>query len=1069
MSRFANIIWRVNSANSPIAKSASVKLVMLIYFTSGVCSLIDEVVWVRLLKLTLGNTVYASSIVVSTFMGGLALGALIMSRYCDRVKKPLQLYALLETLITISALSLPFLLRVADNAYIWFYQGFHPGKSVLLIVQISISALILLVPSMLMGSTLPLLGRFVTALEDETGHLVGKLYAFNTLGAAAGCFMAGFVFIRAFGVMGTLYTAAALNLMVAMGGWLLSRNSEINTKALHAETVEKSPESTEVLGVKTADSGFYILVAAFFMSGLISIGYELLWMRSIVHQLQGYTYVFSAVLTVYLLGNVIGAGIGSGLVKSLKRPNVGFAVTLFLLGVCGIFYLPYMIYWTFKIQPAVNYGLELFKSLVPLHPEIFKPFAQCFTLFIIPSIIMGIGFPIALQAWANHMHKVGRTTGTAYGANTIGAVVGGIITGFVLIPLFGLQLSITILGLFGVWIAAFVYIGFAGKGRISPRLVPIMLAVVLSITAMKIPTGLFGIVVASNPKLPENLLLISLEEDVTTTISLYRHLEEDALYLYTSGSRVAGDTFFWRSDQKLLGHFGIMLNKNAKNVLSVGFGSGESMSCMSRHNLERADCVEIAPEMVRFSLKHLNHINLGEQLKDEVNIIYMDAKNYIHLTDIQYDSIVNDSIHPQEFAENASLYTKEYFESARDNISEDGLFISWIPTHNVEANSTMNSIFGTMMEVFPYVTVWYITPSPAQYFLLVGSKNEQYFSPAHMEQELSKEEVGDSLSLININNSMDIMSCYIGDKGDLEKYVTSYTLNSDYHPFIEFSPDRTSASAAAYMSFIENVRSKSVYNHIDWSGMSEVQQSKWKKDFERLYDASTYLCLSNTTTSDIERLKIAMQGLQILPDNPGLLSVAKRAEKNLYETELSLMLNKGNRGSLQRAQKILELHPESIYALMIESAVTQAHGDTEKALDIARDAVAKGPGLSDSHLNLADILFQAGQYGQAVEEYKASLAIKPAQHRAQEILARLLIMDPMSDFYDPVGAVIAAKLSCELTGYKLPDYLDVLSRAYSKAGRPEDARKITDKAIKTMLSIGDRKSAKRLRKILKNL
>jgi tetratricopeptide (TPR) repeat protein len=379
----------------------------------------------------------------------------------------------------------------------------------------------------------------------------------------------------------------------------------------------------------------------------------------------------------------------------------------------------------------------------------------------------------------------------------------------------------------------------------------------------------------------------------------------------------------------------------------------------------------------------------------------------------------------------------------------------------------MNSIFGTMMEVFPYVTVWFMTPSPAQYFLLVGSKNEQYFSPAHMERELSKEGVGDSLSLININNSMDIMSCYIGDKADLAKYITSYTTNSDYHPFIEFSPDRTSAGTAAYNSFIETVRNKSVYRHIDWSGMSEDQQNKWKADFERLYDASTYLFLTNGVINNIDLLKTAMRGLQILPDNPGLLSVVNKAEKNLYETGLTLILNGDPRGCLWVAQEILEVNPESIYALMTESLAIQAKGDTEKALDIARMAVAKEPELSDAHLNLADLLFQAGKYAQAIGEYKSTLAIKPNQHRAQKSLAMLLIMDSNADFYDPLVAVTAAERSCELTGYKLPDCLDVLSRAYSAAGRLEDARKITEQGIKTMLSRGDKDSAEQLRKLLK--
>ena len=119
-------MWRVNSSAPPIARRACVNWIMLIYFASGACSLIDEVVWVRLLKLTLGNTVYATSIVVSVFMGGLALGAMIMGRYSDSVRRRLRLYALLETLVTISALALPWWLKQADTVYVWFYRAYHP-------------------------------------------------------------------------------------------------------------------------------------------------------------------------------------------------------------------------------------------------------------------------------------------------------------------------------------------------------------------------------------------------------------------------------------------------------------------------------------------------------------------------------------------------------------------------------------------------------------------------------------------------------------------------------------------------------------------------------------------------------------------------------------------------------------------------------------------------------------------------------------------------------------------------------------------------------------------------------
>jgi spermidine synthase len=225
-------LFDLSGPNRPAARSVApstrgtvVNCLMLIYLVSGACSLIDEVVWARLLKLTLGNTVYASSIVVSVFMAGLALGAFIMGRYCDRIRKPLRLYAFIELAITGLALASPWALRSADGVYMWLCRSWQPGPGSLIAGQIVISTGILLVPTLLMGSTLPLLGRFVASVEKDAGPFVGRLYTLNTLGAAAGCFLAGFVLIKAIGVMGTLRFAATLNLLVAVGGYLMHRFS----------------------------------------------------------------------------------------------------------------------------------------------------------------------------------------------------------------------------------------------------------------------------------------------------------------------------------------------------------------------------------------------------------------------------------------------------------------------------------------------------------------------------------------------------------------------------------------------------------------------------------------------------------------------------------------------------------------------------------------------------------------------------------------------------------------------------------------------------------------------------
>jgi spermidine synthase len=1022
---------RENGSNPAITRRVSVNCIMLVYFASGACSLIDEVVWVRLLKLTFGNTVYATSIVVSVFMAGLALGALIMGRYCDRLTKHLRLYALLETLITISALSLPWALKIADAVYVWLYRSYHPAQAQLLIVQVIISALILLIPTVMMGSTLPLLGRFVTALERETGHLVGKLYALNTLGAAAGCFVAGFFLIRAFGIMGTLYIAAGLNLLVAFGGWFLSRFSSVT---IEQKDIIPAIVSTEAVRGKKVDGRFYLLIIAFFASGLISIGYELLWMRSIVLLLGGFTYVFSAVLTIYLLGNVIGAGIGSRLAKRLKIPAAGFAVTLSFLGLCGIFYLQFLILWTSKVLPSVNRAAEAINRCIPVSSYMINPLMQSLILFMVPAIIMGIGFPIALQAWANHLHKVGQSTGSAYGANTIGAVTGGVVTGFVLIPLLGLQLSISILGLTGVWIAGILWLSFIRPCRDGRRWALLSAAVVLTIFTMKMPSGLFNTVVGTSPLIPPNYKLVLLEEGLTTTLSLHRDSSNGALHMYSSGQSIAGDSYIERGDQKMLGHLGVLLDSDAKKVLSVGFGSGETTACLAQHNLQSIDCVEIAPEVVDVALKFFRHINLGDNLDSKVNMIFMDAKNYIHLTDNRYDIIINDSIHPRDFAENASLYTKEYFQSARERLNKNGMIISWLPTYGM-STSIFNSIIGTLMDVFPHVTIWYLTPHPAPLVLIAGSEQQQYFSPKYIEKNFLNEDIRDSLSKLNIQNNMDVLSCYIGDETDLRKTITSFSINSDYFPFVEFATDSKLPEEQILCQFVLSVRNNSIYNHINWTGFNKNEKEAWLEDFRRLHEAYGYILQSEGATDLLEKLKYILTSLSILPDKLAFLAARDLVEDELSSAGLKMILSNKADQALALSDRILKIYPQSAIAWMLKSVAMEQKGQTQQALSDAQQAVAIAPDNPNVHFSLGIIWLRVKQFDKAITEYKEAL--------------RLTTKEPSS--------LNKAKI------------LNALTSAYTAAGRFSEAIETSEKALDLALSCDNKELAESIKKQLTSL
>lgn len=912
--------------------------VMLIYFCSGACSLIDEVVWVRLLKLTLGNTVYASSVVVSMFMAGLALGALIMGRYADRIGRRLRLYSLLEVLVTISALLMPLSLRLADSAYRWFFIKYQPSPTGLLFVQAAVSAFLLLVPTILMGSTLPLLGRYVTTLEQRVGHFVGRLYALNTLGAALGCFLAGFVFIRIVGVMGTLYIAAGVNLFVAFSGWMLSRSHESVLRGAEKKIEAQKPHA-DIAEAKMSRQ--YVLAVGFFLSGLISIGYELIWMRSIVVPLGGFTYVFSAVLTVYLVGNVIGAWIGSRLSRRLNNPAVAFGLSLTCLGALGIFYIPWFRTWfsflreaSFLASLAGSLGMEsIRKASLPLFNSVF--------LFLLPAIVMGIGFPLALQGWCKFRHKVGQTTGTVYGVNTIGAVLGGVLTGFVLIPLMGVQLSIMVLGLAGIWLGGMMVQVFYSRRGLALRIGSMATVVVLTVVAVIVPAEMF------RWSLDETYAgeILSVKEGLTTTVAVTRKYD-GSLLMAIDHIEMAGDDIH-RSAQKTLGHLAVLLHSDPKDVLTFGLGTGETTACLAQHDLRRIDCVEIAPEVTEVAVKFFSHINLGDRLDQKVNMIYMDGKNYLNLTDRKYDIILNDS-NVHSTSGSAPLFTKEHFQSALRHLNPGGLFMTKLHLQG-HPKSNFDSILGTFMDVFPHVTVWFPTTKPFIFFYLVGSADEQLFSPKRIDNELEKENVRNSVKYLNFENSADVLTCYIGDKEDIRRYLKTFQINSDYTPYLEFNLDPKNLVLQAYFpELVQTIRGDSIIRHIDPSGMDKSELEQWRKDFELRYQVASLLLRAHGEKAFLSKFLCSSYGLKLMPRYAPLLELREDCVSDIEKALKRRVVNPDM--IIADMDDQIRKNPDSGIAWLIKSMALRQKNSSEDALNSAGKALNLANAANDREL-----------------------------------------------------------------------------------------------------------------------
>ncbi|MHC5073577.1 MAG: spermine/spermidine synthase domain-containing protein, partial [Planctomycetota bacterium] len=681
---------------------------------------------------------------------------------------------------------------------------------------------------------------------------------------------------------------------------------------------------------------------------------------------------------------------GSRLAVQLKKPVVGFSVTLSLLGLCGLAYLPILIFWSLKILPYANQFFQYIHEGYGISAFTIGPLIQSLFLFLVPTIIMGIGFPIALQGWANQLHKVGRTTGLAYGANTIGAVAGGLLTGFVLIPKAGVQFTIIILGLTGLWMAGVLYFEFTLKNKILVRSSFMGLALLVTIIAVPhrynliLPSNLFNTVVEVNKIDPKaegrQFRLLAVKEGVTTTVSVDRDLDDGALYLYSAGQALAGDGMPTRFDQKILGHYGIMLKKDASNVLSVGFGSGETTACFARHELDRIDCVEIAPEVVDVSLKYFTHINLGERLYDEVNMIFMDAKNYIHLTDETYDVIMNDSIHPRLFAENASLYAKEYYESALKRLNQDGLFLSWIPTYDMPV-SVVDSITGTMLDVFPHVSIWFLNNYNLSCVWLVGTKEPQYYSPKYIERLLLNEEVKKSLAEMHIYDSIDLLCCYLGDEEDLRKVVGEYGINSDYKPFIEFTVDSPSSERIMFEKYVLNLRKDTIYDHIDWEGFdNKEEKEQWIKEYKQHYQAFTEVLLSYDVPKILDKLSHCMNSLEILPDDLALIDARRIVEILLFSSGMQMIGDGKINESLELAERILKIHQKSPIPWMLRSVIILKNGQFKNALVAAEEAVKLEPDNPDTHFNKGIILSNMGRFQEAAIEYKKVFDLSKKEH-----------------------------------------------------------------------------------------
>ena len=802
---------KVSPSPQPIAASgyspATLRIIAACFILSGATGLIYEVLWARLLGLVFGATTLAVSTVLAAFMGGLALGSALAGRLAGRVRRPVRAYGLLEIGIAVYALAVPLIFSVVDNLYAIIWQYFHPSFFVFSSLRFLLSCLMLLVPTTLMGATLPLLTAALTRSSGTTSSSVTsvtKLYTRNLVGAIVGSLAAGFLFLPILGVRWTIYAASLINIIIGIIAIFVDRShSRVDASEAAAEPIETTATNETAAPIEELSGTRFWLFCAF-VSGFVTISTQVAWTRILSMVIGSSTYAFSIVVALFLLGLSAGAfmiarrGSRIDLRAALVKVEVVTALSL-ILSLAVVNRIPAIL-----ITTGLRLNISSWAGLLTL--QIFS----VALLVLLPACLMGMVMPLVLIWSGRHTDSESvRFVGRTYAVNTVGAIAGAFAAGFLLIPRFSTRFTIIVAAALCVVVAAVAYKprveveekdvrrGLAAGGAVALIVVMFLFAPKMNLGNLSIGAfdSLVRVIAKSRGEATEeasrtgppvhNLLMY--EEGPTSTVSVRK--DWDITSMAINGRTNASD----REDmptQVMLGQLPLLVAPNTKNALVVGYATGVTAGSMLQSSLESLECVELEPATIRGS-RFFEHVNNKPLNDPRMRLIIDDARTYLRVTPTRFDIIVSEPSHPWVPGV-ANLFTEEFFALGRDRLADEGVFVQWLQIYQLSTDS-LRSVLATFHRVFPHVSVFRVEgATKGKDLLLIGSRR-----PLPLDQLLERtrgrmadQRMSAELARVNIKSEADVRSWHVCDESRLGPAVAGAVINTDDNMHIETTVPR---------------------------------------------------------------------------------------------------------------------------------------------------------------------------------------------------------------------------------------------------------------------------------------
>jgi spermidine synthase len=787
-------------------KYIAMTFVVTTFFLSGACGLVYEMLWTRYLGDLMGSTSLSELVVLMVFMGGLSLGALLVGGVVDRRGRGLWYYGLLELGVGLYAVLFPVLFENFSSLFTTLVAGLPPGSISLLLFKLLGAVLLIFFPAVVMGGTLPAVTRYLTTSQGDLRRNISLLYGVNCLGAVVGVITGGFFIVHFFGLAASMIYTGYMNISLGIAAiavsWWADRKSPAG---LEAEVAPPQRRLTDRLDGSTyRPYAVKRAIAAAGISGFAAMALQVAWIRYFAIVLGATHSAFTIVVAAFIFGLGLGALlVSSRLIGRLPLPTVltsAFAITSMTLVVDLFFYglVPFEIGRYLQIIAHIPLGWPFYQIM---------RFGICFVLMLLPAAASGMILPICVRIAGQGIERVGRDVARVYAVNTLGALLGIVVTQQIFFRV--LTLSRTLQVILAIYLVSTIFLAFILKERGRKTifaLTTLLVLVHLVYWQPWLPQQLFvtrldfggdpPLQYADFAKVNKENVLVAERQDpevqaVTqdTTISGYGVVKT----LFINGKPDASDDLIGPdiAHEVLLAHLPMLLNPDAKNVFVLGLGSGISTGEVLRFpGVERVTTAELSGAVFAAS-KDFAASNGRYWENPKHRTVIDDGKTVLQHGQEKYDAIIMQPTNVWQEGM-AGLFSEEFFRLAKSRLHSGGVVAQWMQLYKVD-DRTVNIILKTFSQVFPEASVFMLNPVDV---LLVGYDEGWRFDPDKMQRLFAQPQVLAAQKKINNATPESLLLREILSRNDFREYTVALNanINTTDFPVLE--------QAAEYGQFI---------------------------------------------------------------------------------------------------------------------------------------------------------------------------------------------------------------------------------------------------------------------------